>query len=150
MSIYTIFTVPVLAFLFLMDKRLFLEPELGEIYGKDMPREGLPAAWSEFFELNALLWGNTSYLYGATESGINFWQFVLVECYAIFQFTMSIVVDPIMFVWSGFSLWTLIVIFAYEFLIVGVTIDDLENELTPEETTAAESTPEIEQEEETA
>jgi len=84
MSLYTIFTVPLLGALFIADKRLFLEPELGEIFGRDMPRAGLPAAWSEFFELNALLWGNTSYLFSKTEAGIHIWQFVLVEMFAIF------------------------------------------------------------------
>jgi hypothetical protein len=34
LSIYTILTVPVLGFLFLLDNRLFLEPARGEIYGK--------------------------------------------------------------------------------------------------------------------
>jgi|TARA_B110000503_G_C6924412_1_gene320051 hypothetical protein len=65
--------VPLLGGLFLADKRLFLEPEKGEIFGRDMPRDGLPAAWSEFFELNALLWGNTSYLFSKTEAGIHIW-----------------------------------------------------------------------------
>ena len=73
LSPYTMILVPLLGGLFLADKRLFLEPEKGEIFGRDMPRDGLPAAWSEFFELNALLWGNTSYLFSKTEAGIHIW-----------------------------------------------------------------------------
>jgi hypothetical protein len=132
LSIYTIFTVPVLGFLFLIDKRLFLEPERGEIFGKDMPRDGLPSAWSEFYELNALLWGNTSYLFGTTEAGIHIWQFVLIELWAAFQLMNTATIDPFMIVWAAASVWSLFSIFAYEYFIVGVTIDDIESEETPD------------------
>lgn len=84
LSIYSIITVPFLGFLFLMDKGIFLSPEEGEIWGKDMPREGLPAAWSEYYELNALLWFNTSYLFGESEAGIHIWQFLFIEMFAAF------------------------------------------------------------------
>ena len=84
LSIYVIFTVPVLGFIFLIDSDIFLEAERGKIYGKDMPRAGLPSAWSEYYELNSLLWGNKEYLFGETEAGIHIWQFVLIEMWAIF------------------------------------------------------------------
>ena len=130
LSIYTIFTVPLLGFFFLLDKRLFLHQEKGEIYGKDMPRDGLPSAWSEFYELNALLWGNKSYLFGQTEAGIHIWQFVLVELWAMFQFSQTATLDPIMILWGAVSLWSLMSIFAYEFFIVGVTMEDIEGTQT--------------------
>lgn len=44
---------------------------------------------------------------------------------------MTAFVDPLMAVWAVVSVWVLMTIFAYEYLIVGVTIEDIEAEVTP-------------------
>jgi|TARA_B110000503_G_C6924412_1_gene320050 hypothetical protein len=47
--------------------------------------------------------------------------------------------DPLIIVWALISLWSLTSIFLYEYFIVGVTLDDLEAEETPEEVQEEES-----------
>lgn len=148
LSIYSLILMPILGFIFILDKGIFLSPEEGEIWGKDMPREGLPAAWSEYYELNALLWFNTSYLFGKSEAGIHIWQFVIIEIFAAFQLSMTALIDPVMIIWSVVSVWSLISIFLYEFFIAGVTVDEIENEEIPEDIVqpvepVEEETPEI-------
>lgn len=149
MSVVSLMLAPFLGLLFLIDKRIFLEPEKGEIFGRDMPRPGLPEAWSEYYELNALLWGSTDYLFGFSISGIHIWQFVMVWLFAALQFLMTPVVDPPMILWSIFSMWSLSVIALYEYFIQGVTIADIEAEGLPSDDPEAVAEAEAEAEGET-
>jgi hypothetical protein len=128
LSLYNIFFIPWLALVFLIDKRLFLEPELGKIFGRDMPRAGLPAAWSEYYELFSLMWGETTYLFGKNVAGIHIWQFIFVEMFSVFQLTFAMFMDPIMIIWAAVSTWCLVSVLLYEYFILGVTFEDIEAE----------------------
>jgi hypothetical protein len=43
-----------------------------------VPHDGIPAAYVEYYELNALMWNNYSYLYGTKEAGISLTHFILI------------------------------------------------------------------------
>ena len=45
---------PIFAGLYIFDRDLFVDPELSNEKGKLMPKEGVPAALTEFYEINAL------------------------------------------------------------------------------------------------
>ena len=82
-SVVTVFVVPVLATFYLMDSSFFVDEEKELEDGTPMPRVGLPQAFLEYYELNALSWGNYQYLYGHNESGMNFWKFITLELWAL-------------------------------------------------------------------
>ena len=72
-SLFTISIVPWIGFYYLIKKDIFVDMEATVEGEPNVPRPGLPAAWVEFFELNALLWGDNRYLISAKVTGINIW-----------------------------------------------------------------------------
>jgi hypothetical protein len=50
----TIFVNPVLMTLYILDQEIFIDREATKEDGILMPKEGLPAAITEFYEINAL------------------------------------------------------------------------------------------------
>jgi hypothetical protein len=87
MSPIVIMVDPIFMFLYIYDKSLFVDesiPPLNNFNGRRMPRDGVPAALVEYYELNALLWNEFEYLYGTKEAGISLMSFILVYVWAWF------------------------------------------------------------------
>ena len=73
---------PVLMFFYLFDRSIFVDDSATLANGNGtqtmVPHDGIPAAYVEYYELNALMWNNYSYLYGTKEAGISLTHFILI------------------------------------------------------------------------
>ena len=76
-SILAILLLPNLMFLYIVDRDLFVDWELteahtaaGEMYF--VPRQGLPTAISQIYNIEALLWGDYTWLIDETKMRISF------------------------------------------------------------------------------
>ena len=73
---------PVLIFLYIFDRSIFVDETATLANGTMMPHDGIPSALVEYYELNALQWNNYEYLYGTREAGISLTHFILVYIWA--------------------------------------------------------------------
>ena len=125
----SIFTMPALMLLYLIDKNLFIDETATELdpEGVLRPRIGLPSSVSEIYNLYGLLWGEYTYLEDKLDLSISFSHMLKLWAFGWLQLIISAVADPIMLIWSFFSAGALINVIAYDVLVLGISFDDALN-----------------------
>ena len=123
---FTIWIMPVLMTLYLIDPEAFIDREvtLDDNTKITMPKEGLPTAVTEFYEINALSWNNVDYLYGADHAGIGLKHFIYIEIWACWQILTAVFAEPFMVITMILLSFSFVVILMYETLILGNSWSD--------------------------
>lgn len=115
--------LPIFAGLYIFDRDLFVDPDQTLAHGKLMPKDGVPAALTEFYELNAIQWNVFDYIYGTKEAGISMTHFILIYIWAWTQLMWTAVMDPFCIVYGFFVAYAMGSILMYEYYILGNTWD---------------------------
>ena len=125
----SIFTMPGLMLLYLIDEDLFVDQTATELDPVDAkrPRIGLPSSIAEIYNLYSLLWGEYTYLEDKTDLSISFLHMLKLWAFGWFQLSISAIADPVMLIWSFFSLGALINVIVYDILVLGISFDDAMN-----------------------
>ena len=90
--------------------------------GKNYPREGVPMAFATLFSIEALLWGDYSFLidrYGTLRVG--YVDMIFLFAFSFFQLAVSGVIDPIMIVWGLLSSFTISTLLFYELVVLDLS-----------------------------
>ena len=107
-----------------LDKDLFVDYEKTDERnnGKYYPREGIPMAFAQVYSIQALLWGDYSFLVDRYDTlHIAYADFIFLFAFSFFQLAVSGVIDPIMLVWGFFSSWTISTLIFYEVVVLDLS-----------------------------
>ena len=110
--------------LYWIDKDLFVNWEASEDAKLFLvPHKGLPTAFSQLYNIMAMLWGNFTFLIDEERLSISFTHMMQMFAFSVFQLVVSSVVEPIMSIWGGFSLIAIGTILFYEYYVLDISFD---------------------------
>ena len=128
-SLTTGFSIPVILlwpnfmFLYAIDRELFVDwdatAHVSDLYM--VPRKGLPTALAQMYNIEALLWGDYTFLVDETQLRISITMLAQMYGLAWFQLIFAAVVETFMVLWGAMSLVAIGTIGFYEFVVLDIS-----------------------------
>ena len=114
--------LPTLMALWLIDESIFVEWD-DKKTGQNWPKEGYPTLIAREFLLLGLLWGDYTYLLNENDLHISFalMLFMYLQSWTIM---FDLLLLPVIIPWAMLSLYQILVIVAYEVLVLDISFDD--------------------------
>lgn len=125
-ALVNVLVLPIFIALYIIDSDLFIDQAATDLAedGRIVPKEGLPTSFAKAYNIHSLLWGNYTYLEDKDLLRIDLTQMVMYLWFSIVQLAMSFLLEPILWVWSILSTFSLSSIIFYEIFFLELSFYD--------------------------